>query len=408
MGWTQCRLCHPSALEAHIEAIYDSPWFTRLWITQEVSLATKPLVVCGGSIISWKELEVASRIFWCGVKQTKVNNIFPPSINNARNLIHTRARNALNIGSMKTEPILLELDQTWNLKRIAWRSKDQDCKDDRDRVYALLSIVSKGTSYRSYVPKQFMPDYNRSVEWAYSQFWARYGGYSSLFHASLSRRGTSTNRDVPLKQLGNHILGYDENYLPSWCPELRPNTNEWKPIFSSDYAASTPTHHMECHQSSPTGPGPLMIRGHRFDVVTLGFHMNRKFRPSEKIEDLVDLRQIVKLFISLRLVNEPDADKQAWIDTLDHALMTDMPSGPNEEDQLLQYCLSNIKPVIPRSKAELKHLWRMYIHALVADVGVVRRKFEQALAICWKARIDSKEDKSTRFRFDPTIELTNH
>jgi hypothetical protein len=36
-----------AALETHVEAVYKSDWFTRLWIVQELALARNPRILCG-------------------------------------------------------------------------------------------------------------------------------------------------------------------------------------------------------------------------------------------------------------------------------------------------------------------------------------------------------------------------
>lgn len=56
---------------------------------------------------------------------------------------------------------------------MAWQNRNKKCKDDRDNVYAVLSLVSAGNSLGMYVPTPFVPDYTRSVEWVYVEFWAR-------------------------------------------------------------------------------------------------------------------------------------------------------------------------------------------------------------------------------------------
>jgi hypothetical protein len=51
-----------AALEAHVEAVYESNWFTRLWIVQELALAKNPRILCGIYDLSWEDFQVVTRI----------------------------------------------------------------------------------------------------------------------------------------------------------------------------------------------------------------------------------------------------------------------------------------------------------------------------------------------------------
>lgn len=315
--------------------------------------------------------------------------------------MHTRARYELISRPADVKPIHLELDTMWSLGRLAWDSRYQHCEDDKDRVYALLSLVTAGSAYGIYIPKTFIPDYNRSVEWAYAQFWSRFAGYSSLFYAGFSRRGDNNTQDLSLASIGNGWCGYQEGCLPSWCPDVRLHANKWEPIFSSDYAASTPMHHMECHLDTFTGPGPLMIRGHRFDVVSIGFHITRKFSPASEFKDILDLRRIMKMFVALESAYGPYISGQDWFDALGFALMTDMPSGPSELDHPFQRYMSE-RP----THEKLRSLWHAYVRELISDTGTVWKIFENHFLACFRAQLDGHVHSGQKFQFDLSTQLT--
>ena len=50
-----------AALEAHVEAVYKSDWFTRLWIVQELALARNPRILCGGYDLSWRRFPTSNK-----------------------------------------------------------------------------------------------------------------------------------------------------------------------------------------------------------------------------------------------------------------------------------------------------------------------------------------------------------
>lgn len=147
------------------------------------------------------------------------------SLNGAWKLVIASAKYSLNLWPGIARPLVLELDQQWLLGRVAWELRHQNCKNDKDRVYALLSLVSTGNGLGMYVSKPFVPDYTRTVEWAYGQFWARYGGCMSLFYAGISRRLKPASGYDSRIWSGEAAFLYDENMLPSWCPDLRPDQN---------------------------------------------------------------------------------------------------------------------------------------------------------------------------------------
>lgn len=240
---------------------------------QELALARNPRILCGAHDLSWEEFELATRVIASCLG--KISH--PPktlrSIQDAWDTISLRGRYSLNMRLVTAPPVTFLIDQRW--------MRNKKCKDDRDRVYALLSLTASGNSLKVFVPDAFIPDYTRPVEWVYYQFWKRFGGYTSLFYAGLSRRSgySKTNWNGAVNE--DVSVCFNDNYLPSWVPDLRPHhTKEWKPIFGSDYATSTPMHHMG---GNPTkGPGVLMIRGHRFDVVVRGFHISQQIEPCQR------------------------------------------------------------------------------------------------------------------------------
>jgi len=57
----------------------------------------------------------------------------------------------------------------------------RECKDDRDRVYAIIPDMTKS-------PHNVDPDYTRTVAQVYPEFARRYALDQYLFHAGLARR----------------------------------------------------------------------------------------------------------------------------------------------------------------------------------------------------------------------------
>ena len=378
-----------AALEAHVEAVYESAWFTRLWIAQEVALAKKPRTLCGTFDLSWAEFELATRVIACCLRKIRPSPKALQSIDDAWGVIHLRARYSLNMGAFTGPQIILQIDLPWSVGRLAWDMRKKKCKDDRDRVYALLSLTATGSPIL--VSDAFIPDYTRTVEWAYHQFWRRFGGYSSFFYAGLSRRRSFLKTGGKVAAKEDELGCLRDNYLPSWVPDLRPqDTKEWKPIFGSDFATSTPMHHMDSRFNE--GLGVLMIRGHRFDTVARGFRVNQQIEPCQNLIDFVILRSTINFFLCLESKNAPYPSGQEWIEAMGSAFMTDM---PYDNDHPFQKYLDTFHLNTRLSDKELQRIWKLYQDLLLSDTGEVWIKFRSAVL------------SRKRLKFDPSVELTH-
>ena len=380
-----------AALEAHVEAIYENDWFTRLWIVQELALARSPIITCGTYDLSWKEFELATRIIGSCLGESSDTPSSLRSFKDAWDIISLRGRYSLNMRPITARPVHFHIDQPWSIGRLVWDMRDKKCKDDRDRVYAVLSLTANGNSLKAFVPDSFTPDYSRPVEWVYCQFWRRFGGYTSLFYAGLSRRRCHSKTDESQTINKAELVFMKDDYLPSWAPDLRPHcTNDWKPVFGLDYATSTPMHHMAANLTK--GPGILMMRGHRFDVVVRGFHISHQIRPCEKLKDFINFRTTIKFFLSLESKYKPYPSGQPWIEALGSTLITDM---PYENNHPFQKYLDTFHLNIKLSDDELQRIWKLYQDLLLADTGDVWTKF-CSMVLSQKAS-----------HLDPFVELTH-
>ena len=367
---------------------------------QEVALAKTPKILCGMSEFSWGEFEIATRILArCALKSSMMSKLML-SIQDAFDLVNLRGRYKLNMRSATTPPIVYQIDQQWSIGRLAWDMKDRKCKDDRDRIYALLSLTSGEDSLKllenspavleltqSY-PHGFkllpstnlMPDYTKPVEWVYHQFWKDFGGCTSLFYAGLSRRRGcgKMNRDQIITEDVSQFFG--DNYLPSWVPDLRSHSHkEWSPIFGPVYGTSTPFQHMVGTVNQ--GPGMLMIRGHRFDIVSHVF-------PSQDIDNWIELRTTIKLFLSLESKYAPYPNGQAWIEALGSTLMMD---EPYNQDHPFQMYVDTFDRQLRLSDTELRRIWKLYQKLLLADTGEVWKQLYYAIRFRKVTQLDSAE-----------------
>jgi hypothetical protein len=188
--------------------------------------------------------------------------------------------------------------------------------------------------------------------------------------------------------------------LPSWCPDLRPDQNAWKPVFSCNFAASTPLHHMSSNTNQTGGPGPLMIRGHRLDTVQFGFRIVRPFAAREKVEDLMDLRDIIKMLICWQFTRKSSLSEESYINALGRALITDMPAYPDNLKHPLQKYLGIYGISEQLNNEELMRIWRVYIKSFLFDNGSFFTNFQSKLTSCLR-----NPEAKRHFRYDPRTNL---
>lgn len=119
-----------------IARLLHRSWFERLWVWQEVFLAENGAdLVCGNKSIEWESFRKAILCFYR--RRT-------PSITGLRDGV-TRA---FQVISSDDQP---------SLRTILRRTKDCQCSDERDRIYAVLNLVNQPERL------DIKPDYSKSI-----------------------------------------------------------------------------------------------------------------------------------------------------------------------------------------------------------------------------------------------------
>ncbi|QBZ58695.1 hypothetical protein PoMZ_03653 [Pyricularia oryzae] len=105
--------------------LLDRPWFSRLWIIQEVALSRNAWVVCGGHSMSWSMLETAcANLSAAGVSQWLQEKAPKEGSTD-------HCQRVVKLGTFGQE-------QSMNLLN---RARESNCWDQRDKVYGLLGII---------------------------------------------------------------------------------------------------------------------------------------------------------------------------------------------------------------------------------------------------------------------------
>jgi hypothetical protein len=169
-----------------IDAILDRSWFSRLWVAQEIQLASKQpgaVIQCGSDI-------TASSLLLKGIlclfqKESYLPSKLGPSLVNAYFIL-----------TSNTDRVLREL-----FTRVAIGRK---CRDQRDRIYGLLGIAPRRFAAKT------IPNYTETNS-AIQVYKA-----AALLHA----------RQVQRLELFNfcHPTGNGAMEVPSWVPDLSRST----------------------------------------------------------------------------------------------------------------------------------------------------------------------------------------
>lgn len=164
----------PSSHWAALVNLVDRPWFRRMWIIQEIVVATKPRILCGESSIEWEALAGVVAV----LQSRGLSHLFitsetePPRISFGVKGIQ-RTLSIRYLRESNTPPTLL-----MNL----FECVIYDAMDPRDKLYALLSISSEASD------SDFDPDYSASPETIFTKatrrLLTRQNGSLDVLHAA--------------------------------------------------------------------------------------------------------------------------------------------------------------------------------------------------------------------------------
>jgi hypothetical protein len=258
------------ALQFRVDEIYSRPWFSRLWIVQEAFLAKEIIVLCGDQTLDWVHFATATTMLWAAAKKYGQLPRELASLFVAWRIVELRAG-----WLMRSSPNWYESDRYSNFGDMVFELKGQGCQDERDHVYALLSLQDND--------KPLEVSYTKPVAAVYIEWAARYGSMSTLFDAGLARRKSNAAKIQPL----------DSEYLPSWVPELRKEQRgEWSPLFGDSYNTTSALRGQRMW--TPTFPQRLSVQALRYQSVKTIFKLldgggtwNEYFKKGLKLLDAI-------------------------------------------------------------------------------------------------------------------------
>jgi hypothetical protein len=257
-----------------LDCVFARLWFSRLWVVQEVILAKNLDLHIGQHSISWEMFRRATKMLWVAdcqsVAVVGTKHLDPGPIYHALYFIDMRDKlHAFNAGTM------LYRDYTTQLYGTVRDLRRWGCKDERDRVYAILGFIPDESNMT------VTPDYNADSSHVYIDFARQHilrEGLGVLLFAGLEQRPGSGNlelmeaiAEVPPEEIDSVFDRADfleSPDLPSWVPEPRPDRNHvlhrmWLPLTFNAALNRKPAVilHEEC-------PHVIAVKGCVFDRIT--------------------------------------------------------------------------------------------------------------------------------------------
>lgn len=202
------------------------PWFERVWIIQEVAVASTVDIFCGGEYLPWETLKTGLwSIAIADIEQNQdmTGLLQLPRRLTLRGLIFPEIRRKpiglLHVGSINLLRRDIQRDQKYmsftDVMAIFSRFK---ATNPRDKVFALQGITADADN------GSLVPDYNKSVEDVFFNA-ARY----------------FLSQDDPLRMLSFAGIGDERNFdLPSWVPDLSVHTRAKKLTVIPDWQKHKP------------------------------------------------------------------------------------------------------------------------------------------------------------------------
>jgi hypothetical protein len=198
-------LFHPDSITGRAAAtLCRRPWFRRLWIVQEATLAQVLELRCG-------TLSISSQQFFAGVEALCSTVSDPPMES-----LHSQYYNAHRLGQLVRE---VQSREHHSFPYLAHRLSIWECKKDEDRLNALYGFVFR---YDRVIP-WFQPSYEMSVPDLYKRF--------ATNHITVTRRldvlhfAGCVDSDRLNFRTVDGLLGVSvsesRDETPSWAPDWR-------------------------------------------------------------------------------------------------------------------------------------------------------------------------------------------
>jgi hypothetical protein len=171
-----------------IKDLLNRQWFSRLWVYQEIALASTATVVIGHHSVDWTHFATALEWLWTRLDQ--LNQLFPNL--EIEDFVTSSMHDFLLVSTRKRP-------RGYKFGDLLATSSKLHCFDPRDRLISIRALVTPDLRHL------IIPDYSSSVEEAFKQFTSRHfkaTGAGFLLTRCLLRDATATRP------------------MPSWVPDF--------------------------------------------------------------------------------------------------------------------------------------------------------------------------------------------
>ncbi|KAI1209674.1 HET-domain-containing protein [Annulohypoxylon truncatum] len=173
-------------------------WFTRVWVVQELALATKATVFCGNLSISWTDLMNAI------TAQDYLNLWLADHEKNAYVFILERARKEWNDGVRRS------------LLSVLFRYRILDATDPRDKIFGLNALIKNELSGGQALQPNYTVD-------------------TTELYIAVAKEILKQSSDLNLLSVPRRLVGTGPRNLPSWVPDWT-NTRLTAPLGLANYS----------------------------------------------------------------------------------------------------------------------------------------------------------------------------
>ena len=229
---------HPAWEAMH--SLFSRPWFSRVWIIQEVILSPTVVVMFGSYQITWKEVTESLHAY-----SSLGLGLFPVTRPQDATIKENFINSAMSLSGLA---IASHNSQYRSLIKLLRSFRKCHSSDPRDKVYALLGLANDQGVH------QMVPvDYAKSVEAVYlecAKFLIRNGdGMEMLLEAGISQKGD-----------GNGVKLSVPSWVPNWTQDIFPSMYKPVEVFR---AASETKPDMQIQDNGID----LNVKGIRIDVI---------------------------------------------------------------------------------------------------------------------------------------------
>lgn len=215
--------------------LFDRPWFSRVWVLQEVGMASKVTVLCGSQFIDWNYIGTVAMFF------KKKEKLLLEHLNRAA-------------AASKVFHLFMTFQKDYEAIRnkflyVLDNARPYQATDPRDKVYALLA---HGTAQTGRGKPFIEPDYSKSLITVYRDLALR------MIDSDKSLEVLSAVQHDPSKEV-------IEDTFPSWVPR-------WDQYYSCRMLGRYTDKHLAGGNSEAVvtikdDPDVLKVQGILFDTV---------------------------------------------------------------------------------------------------------------------------------------------